>query len=115
MPIREINPVHNQHLERVPSAESPTKTPLTSNTTLDGQYGLILVDATSGNINLTLPSCTKIGKKDYYVQKVDSSSNTVTLTCDGSDTIRGDSTLIIHFQWSSPHIASDSVSTWSVI
>jgi hypothetical protein len=68
---------------------SPTS--ITSNTTLDTTHNIVLCDATSGNITVTLPESHDnvpgfIGTQ-YTIVKMDSSSNIVTIVRSNNDTI----------------------------
>lgn len=62
---------------------------------------MVLVDATSGNLTITLPAWFACGT--YWIQKVDSGSNTVTVEGNGSDTING-SSISFSTQWAGAHI-----------
>lgn len=69
---------------------------ITSDTTLTVQNcGLVLVDCTGGNVALTLP--TNGATTDdaiYNIRRLDSTTNTLTVTRGGSDTIEGASTAV---------------------
>lgn len=67
----------------------------------------IYVDTTDGNVVVNLLSRSQAITKPIHVQKVDSSSNTVTVTAKGTDTINGDTTKII----SSPDVDHEFVPT----
>lgn len=64
---------------------------LTANTTLDiTNTGLCLVDATSGNITLTLPASGATADDMLFrFRRIDDTVNTVTIARSGSDTIEG--------------------------
>lgn len=68
-------------------------TTVTSNTTLDDTHNIVVCDATSGNITITLPEShdnipTYIGIK-YTIVKKDNSSNKVILSMTNNDIIDG--------------------------
>lgn len=68
-------------------------TSVTSSQTLTASTYVVIVDATSGNITVTLPTGTTafaagVGIQ-YIIKRVDSSGNTVTVQRGGSDTIDG--------------------------
>lgn len=69
---------------------------ITSDTTLTVQNcGLVLVDCTGGNVALTLPtSGSTTDDAIYNIRRLDGTSNTLTLSRGGSDTIEGASSLI---------------------
>jgi len=68
-----------------------SRTTVTSTSTLaTTQCGLLLVDCTSGNITLTLPtSGADTDDAIYNIRRIDSSANTLTVQRGGSDTIEG--------------------------
>ena len=51
--------------------------------------GLLVVDATDGNVEVRLPVSRPVGGKLYYVKKSDATANTVTITPNGTETIDG--------------------------
>jgi hypothetical protein len=71
-----------------------TAAPFTSNEAADGLFAY-LMDATSGNLTLTLPSLTGLSGRVYSIAKVDDSANTVTITPTSPDTIDGDATKVL--------------------
>lgn len=59
---------------------------------MDGLPELLLVNATSGNVNITLPAASLFGtgySPRVVIRRTDSSGNTVTIQRDGSDTLNG--------------------------
>jgi len=90
----------------------PTNTQ-TSNYTILTSDMVILADATSGNLTMTLP--TAVGTTNgYTVKKIDSSSNTVTIATTSSQTIDGGSTAVIRVQYASISVVSNG-SNWLII
>lgn len=71
---------------------SPPITTVTSNTTLDDTNYTVLCDATSGAITITLPAAASNSGRTYYIKKINTSSNDVTVDANGSETIDGDLT-----------------------
>ncbi len=62
----------------------------TSSTLLTTQAGLVLVDATSANVTLTLPtSGSDTDDAVFMIRRIDSSGNTVIVQRGGTDTIEG--------------------------
>lgn len=51
--------------------------------------GIYIIDASSGNITITLPSAAGRENTFYELIRIDSSSNTVTITPNGSETMSG--------------------------
>lgn len=58
-----------------------------SNTTLTANNILVYVDASGGNITLTLPLASTVTKQPLKIKKIDNSLNTVTINTVGSDKI----------------------------
>lgn len=66
----------------------------TATLTLD-QAGLVLADASAGNIILTLPSAADLAALEYKIVRIDGSANTVTLAADGAEAVGGAATLTV--------------------
>lgn len=65
---------------------------VTTTTTLDGTYNVVLVDATSGAVTINLPAVSAISGREYVIKKIDSSGNAVTIDGNASETIDGSTT-----------------------
>jgi len=90
--------------------------PKTGDYTANGTDHFIPVDATSGNVVITLPSAavaTPFGF-ELHVMKIDASGHTVTIARGGSDTVNGTTTFVLSSQYSQADIRSDGVSAWYV-
>jgi hypothetical protein len=94
-----------------------------SNITTDGTASLAAyfytIDATSGNVTVTLPAAsTAFGNTmgiTYKFQRIDNSGNTVTIQRAGSDTINGATSFTITTQWTQvKQVQCTSTSTWAV-
>lgn len=72
---------------------------VTANTELDAM-GMYVIDASSGNITITLPSA--LGRENHWFElvRIDSSNNMVTITPNGSETMSGMTTYQLVNQWS---------------
>ena len=79
---------------------------ITSNTTLSS-HNYILANASSGNITITLPDATTCQGRGYIIKKIDSSSNTITIDGNGSQTIDGSLTQTLSTQYEVIRIISD--------
>jgi hypothetical protein len=73
---------------------------------------LVIADASGGAFTITLPTAVGIDGKVYRVKKIDSSSNTVTVDADGSETIDGGTTATIATQYEAITIVSDGTEWW---
>lgn len=71
----------------------PTAKTANYTATLTDYY--IPVDATSGNITVTLPAASGNAGLTYFIYKTDASANTVIVDGDGTETINGVSTLTL--------------------
>jgi hypothetical protein len=63
---------------------------------LPAQHGIVIVDASGGDIVVTLPLAAA-GAVGVVIQQVDNSTNTVTVNCQGSDTfaVVGETSLVL--------------------
>lgn len=64
--------------------------------------GIIWADASGGNIIVTLqPSTSDIYGRTSIIEKIDTSSNTVTVKGDGTELINGENTFVLLFEYES--------------
>lgn len=87
---------------------------VTASTTADSNDFLLLCDATSGAITVTLPKVARWTGVQLNIKKTDSSANAVTLDGDGSETIDGATTRAISTQYECLTIFSDGAE-WHII
>jgi hypothetical protein len=93
---------------------------VTANYTTDWYDTILLVNATGGNITITLPDSGLVAStkdemgKIYHIKKVDASANTVTIDGYSTQTIDGAATNVITTQYDSITIVSDG-SNWHII
>lgn len=85
---------------------------ITSDTTLDNTHHVVIVDATSGNVTITLPAVSGIEGRFYHIKRTDSSVYTVTIQPDGSETIDGETSQTIS-QYDNIQITAGT--EWSII
>ena len=76
---------------------------ITADTTIGPEANTVAVDASSGAIAITLPLLAE-AHQEVVISKRDSSANAVTITCAGSDTINGASTLVLASQYDAARI-----------
>lgn len=67
----------------------------TGDYTLTTSDYLILGDASSGNITLTLPTAASMTNSSFIIKKTDTSSNDIIIDADGSETIDGSTTVTL--------------------
>jgi hypothetical protein len=95
------------------SSDQQTIVTKTSSYTLTTSDEVVLANATSASLTLTLP--TAVGNTNLYsLKKIDSSANTVTVATTGGQTIDGGSTGVIKVQYASVSVVSDN-SNWYII
>lgn len=91
------------------------KTSVSGNTTITNTSNMVyLVDATSGAVAITLPAASNTDKT-FTIKKIDSSTNAVTVTRAGSDTIDGATTYVLSVQYQSVTILADGSTSWYVL
>lgn len=79
----------------------------TSNYTAVSSDDLILADATSGALTITLPPAASNSGKVYTIKKIDSSANAVTIDGNASETIDGSTTQVLYTEDEAMNIVSD--------
>lgn len=72
----------------------------------------VLVSASGGAVTITLPTAASAKDVDFFVKKLDSSGNTVTIDANGSETIDGATTKVISTQYTAVTIYSDGTEWW---
>lgn len=73
-----------------------------------------LGDATSGAITITLPAANSSNGQFFFIKKIDSSANSVTVSRAGSDTIDGATSFTLATQYKYVILQNDNVSKWNV-
>lgn len=93
-------------------------TSITADQTLNLTNYWLEIDATSGNITITLPSAsTAFGSSmgiQYVLRRVDASGNTVTVVRAGSDTINGTTSFTLTTQYAIEELQCVSASAWAL-
>ena len=80
---------------------------VTTNTTLTTGETAVLVNATSGNVTITLPTAAS-SNYEYTIKRIDSSANTVTVATTSAQTIDGATTQVIVGQYNSMTVKADN-------
>lgn len=73
---------------------------------------VLLCNATSAAVTITLPSASAAANRVYYVKKTDSTGHTCTVAAAGGETIDGQSNQIISFQYTTLQLVSDGSAWW---
>jgi hypothetical protein len=91
---------------------------ITTNTTINENYYHIRIDATSGNVTVTLPAASAMFGNSigiiYVFKRIDNSGNTVTISRAGSDTIDGATSFTLTTQYEVKELQCSSTSTWDL-
>lgn len=82
--------------------------------TVDIEDSVVIVDASSVSVLITLPPAASAQGRVFWIKKVDSSSNTVTIDPVGSDTIDGASAIVTSVQYEAFTLFSDGVDWWII-
>lgn len=86
----------------------------TSNYSATASDETILGNASSGAVSITLPTSVGITGKIYIVKKIDSSANTVTIVTTSAQTIDGQSSKVLTYQYDGAQVQSDGAN-WFII
>jgi hypothetical protein len=86
---------------------------ITANTTLDATKNIVFAN-NSGDISITLPSPATATGRAYYIKKISSNTNTVTILPSSSETIEGGSALVLFVRFDSVRLVSDG-SNWYIL
>lgn len=76
---------------------------------------VILVDASSAAVTITLPAVDDLAGKRIRIVKIDSSANIVTIEPDGSETLASASNDTIIYENGALELMSDGISNWEVV
>jgi hypothetical protein len=87
---------------------------ITGDITLTVNSQVVLADASSGVITVTLPPAAQVPRKEFHIKKTDASVNKVTITPSGSDTIDTGTSYDITTQYTSRRIYSDGSNWWII-
>jgi hypothetical protein len=91
----------------VAGASAPTVVSISVSATASNWNQIILVDATSGAVTVTLPTAASNGGKSIEVKKIDSSTNAVIVDANGAETIDGQLTQTISLQYNNARFISN--------
>lgn len=87
----------------------------TTSYTIGKSDAVVFADATSANVTITLPSAPSVAGYRFYVKRIDASTtNTVTVSRSGSDTIDGMTSLTLDTQYTAIAVVS-SGATWYIL
>lgn len=88
---------------------------ITGNVTLATTDQVVVVDATSAAVTVTLPAVAGMPAGTWYaIKKTDATGNTVTVDANASETIDGATTQVITGRYTTLTIVSDG-SSWHIV
>jgi len=87
---------------------------ITTDTTLTSSYYMVLCNASSNSITITLPAASNNNRRIYNIKKTDSTGNSITIDGNASETIDGTLTKSLNLQYESLTIICDG-SNWHIM
>lgn len=113
--VKEIGRSYSSDVDISNESLDFSTTDISTLTSLTQEVGLYtyLVDATSGNINVNIPSAID-NSASFIIKKIDSSSNYVQLNGNLSETIDGAAEIYLYDQYNFVQIQSDGTN-WVII
>lgn len=87
----------------------------TANASISNIEHVILGNATSGQITLTLPTINSAANQQYIIKKIDASSNKVIISASVNETIDGNSGYSISTQYETLTVVSDGSTGWYIL
>ncbi len=101
---------------RIPLDSTVGAYAVTGNTTLDERDELVLVDTSGGAVTVTLPAISDAmvrAKREYEIVSTDS-TNDITVVPTSTDTVVGDTSVLIEVQWTALRFRATS-GNWVIV
>lgn len=73
-----------------------------------------IVDATSGNITITLPAANSVAGQMLFFKRIDNTANTVTIQRAGSDGVEGGTSYSLSAQYKYVELMNDNATKWYI-
>lgn len=86
----------------------------TSSYTVTSSDTVVFANATSGNVTITLPAASGLAGYRFYIKRIDSTANTVTVSRTGTDTIDGLTSFTLDLQYTAFGVVSNG-SAWYIL
>ncbi|GIX04970.1 MAG: hypothetical protein KatS3mg114_0839 [Planctomycetaceae bacterium] len=86
----------------------------TTNYSVTSTDSVLLCDATSGALTVTLPTAAGITGRQYSIKRISSGANTVTVAAQSGQTIDGTATRVLGTQYETVTVVSDGSNWWVV-
>jgi len=87
---------------------------VTDNYTPGDNDQVILVDASSKDITITLPPAVDYNNKTFFIKKIDSSINNMIIDGNENETVDENETITTNVQYLSLHVACDGANWWII-
>jgi hypothetical protein len=82
--------------------------------TILGSDFAVMCNATGGGFTVTLPPASILAGQQYFIKKIDSSSNVVTVDGNGAETIDDATTVLLPMQYDCIHVICDGTEWWII-
>lgn len=93
---------------------SPSVVTKTTTATLTTSEGVIQLDASGGAFTVTVPAASGRSGKIFYLIKISTGNNIVSIVPTGADTLAGETLQKIYFYQENMLLVSDGVSNWII-
>ena len=94
------------------AAVPPGITTITADTTLTTSHRVVLCNAASAAIAVTLPAAADNTDREYIIKKIDSSANAITIDANALEEIDGGLTAVLLSQYEAITVESDGSNWW---
>lgn len=108
------NGADDDRAPRVTGSGFLNRTDIVVTTTLSALYDVVRVNAVVSNVIINLPAASTVAGKQYWIKKIDSSGNSVTIDGSGGETIDGAGTKSTTTQYAGWHIMSNGTG-WDIL
>jgi hypothetical protein len=119
--VREVVDIINQLVDGAIQKSGPSNHGVKSITSSDSPYTvteideLIRVDTTSGNVTINLPAIATSDGRELNIKRVSGGNNIVTIDANSTETIDGNTTLVIYAKYMGYTLRADAASEWNII
>ncbi len=100
------------HLTQTQHNNLTSLSTVSTNTSINSNYGYVLANSSGGVVTITLPAAS--GRYRFHIKRINSGANDVVISRAGSDTIEGVTSINLTAQYQSRTIYSDGSGIWYV-
>ncbi len=83
--------------------------------TLTTSNSVVLVNASSQEIVITLPPISQAKQNNFIIKKIDSSTNCVIISSSNSETIDENLSVLLPYKFDSLSIINDGINSWFIL